>query len=178
MPTLTVRDILAGTPSTVQATSLTVGEISAAGPETITIELTADRTSVGPGETATLTATGPAGATYEWRRVSGPAVTLVDSGATVALTGPSTMPPTQGLVIGCRAVVGTQVSREATLTLTVLPQTDWAFDGTRGSDPPPHPPPDPDLDHDAPTFGWGRFVVPGQRFFTEQTQVIGVPLGR
>jgi hypothetical protein len=63
---------------------------------------------------------------YTWRRVSGPAVVISGSGASVTVKAPSAMPPGAVVVIGVTATKDSVASSERTVTLTVYPQLEWS----------------------------------------------------
>lgn len=86
--------------------------------------------TVEPEALMTVTASlvgGGAADSWLWRRVSGPALsTFSSAGAVATLRTPSAMPPGTTVVLGARAVVGSVTSAEVTVTLDVLPQTEWS----------------------------------------------------
>jgi hypothetical protein len=70
---------------------------------------------------------------WAWRLVSGPATLIAGTGATVTITTPSHILGT-AVTIGVRATLGTELSNEDLFTWTVLPQTEWWWNGA-GWDP-------------------------------------------
>ncbi len=136
-PALVVESITLDGPEPASPTpaALTVESITLDGPAALTAA--PDPTNpadVGPGEQvdlgAVLTSGGTADA-WHWRRISGPAVSLLADGPRCRLVGPSIMPPSpQLLVLGVRATAGTQTSPETQVTIRVLPQISWTRHGT------------------------------------------------
>lgn len=98
--------------------------------------------TIGPGEEVEIEAellTGGS-ATWAWRRVSGPPVTIAADGATATITGPSrwnadVTKPTSGVpgiskvVIGVTATVAGQSSVEVRFEVSILPQLSWSYGG-------------------------------------------------
>lgn len=75
--------------------------------------------------TAALASAGTADL-WTWRQVSGPAVSLIGSGASRTFLAPSVMPPDGAtVVLGVRATVSGTLSPEVTVSTTVLPQRFW-----------------------------------------------------
>lgn len=102
--------------------------ITGTGVAAVIVTAPAPRT-IGPGQSTTLTASladGGADDSWTWRQRSGPAVTLVGTGASRTLVGPSVMPPSsQGIVVEVTATRAGVVSSTVTVTITVLPQIRW-----------------------------------------------------
>jgi len=73
--------------------------------------------------TATLAGGGQA-TIWTWRGISGPATALVAIGPKVTFTTPSDLNGTV-LVLGVKATVDGVTSPEETVSITVLPQTEW-----------------------------------------------------
>ena len=91
----------------------------------------ADQLNAEPLSTVTLTAgvVGGGAATYTWRLVSGPAVTIVGTGATVTIAAPALVDGATYL-IGVTATVAGSTSPEVTCTVVVLPHNEWWWTGT------------------------------------------------
>lgn len=92
-----------------------------------------DMTLVEPARTMSITASlvEAMSATWAWRVISNPSVTISQSGATVTFTTPSTMPPNGAdVALGVTATSGSVASPEETLTISVLPQTRWWYTPT------------------------------------------------
>jgi hypothetical protein len=115
------------------ANRLRAGAIALSGAPAVLVTAPASR-EIGPGESVTLTATLTSGGTpdaWTWRRISGPvAVTLVGTGASRTVEGPSLMPPGASVVLGVTATVAGVTSPEQRVTLTVLPQLSWSLSPT------------------------------------------------
>lgn len=91
-----------------------------------------NRSNVEPESTLTITAALQDGGTadsWTWRPVSGPAVGITGTGPTVQLVAPSHIDGTT-VVLGVQAAVGSTKSSEVTITLNVLPQTEWWWIGS------------------------------------------------
>jgi hypothetical protein len=108
----------------------------------VTVELPAAAT-IGPGEILELEAELVTGgsASWSWRRISGPALTIAADGGSATITGPSRWnadieKPTAGIpgvstvVVGVTATVDGITSPEARCTVTVLPQLSWSRSGS------------------------------------------------
>lgn len=97
--------------------------INALNPQTVEPETVVSLTAVLSG--------GGTADSYTWRRVSGPAVAFIGTGATITFLAPSGMPPGgASVVVGVTATSGGTVSAERTVTITVLPQLRWQLSGT------------------------------------------------
>lgn len=124
------RHTLEGTAST--GSKLRWGRHALEGTAGVFVNSIAAQT-VEPETTVTLTASLAGGGTpdsWTWRRVSGPAVTLVGTGATRQFIAPSGMPPAGAtVVVGVIATVAGTSSAEATVMITVLPQLRWQYEG-------------------------------------------------
>lgn len=104
-----------------------------AGTAPVVVSAPANR-NAGPGEAVSLTATASGGLpSWSWRIVLGPAVSLTGSTtATVGFTAPHLTPPgTTPLILGVTATVNGVTQPEQTVTITVLPQTVFSWDGTQ-----------------------------------------------
>jgi hypothetical protein len=98
--------------------------------------------TIGPGELLELEAdllTGGS-ATWSWRRVSGPSLTISADGGAATITGPSRwnadvekpgagVPGVSVVVVGVTATVDGVTSAEARCTITILPQVSWSRSG-------------------------------------------------
>lgn len=62
---------------------------------------------------------------YVWRRVSGPAVTIVGAGATVTIVAPAHLDGTS-VVLGVKGVLSGVESVERTIRIDTLPHSLWA----------------------------------------------------
>lgn len=87
---------------------------------------------------AALSTTGPADS-WTFRRVSGPTIGIQGSGATRtfiapsqdAPTNPAVPPQSSTVVIGVTATKDGTTSAERTCTVTIMPQTQWVWNGTK-----------------------------------------------
>jgi hypothetical protein len=84
-------------------------------------------TDIEPETLVTITPVVTSGQTpemWQWRRISGPVVTLsIASGGVVTFRAPQ-------LVLGVVATAGGVASIERTLTIDILPQVRWAYTGS------------------------------------------------
>lgn len=102
------------------------------GSAAVSVVAPSSRTA-GPGEPVHLVASlagGGAADLWTWRVISGPAFTLVGTGAVRDFSAPSVMPPGGSIVLGITATVSGTRSPEVTCTITVLPQLSWSYNGT------------------------------------------------
>lgn len=108
------------------------GHVGLVGAAAVVVQPFADVT-VEPESTVTITASLAGGGTadsWTFRRVSGPSVGILGSGATRTLTAPSTAPPAGGvLVIGVQATLDGTTSPERLHTINLLPQVSWVWNG-------------------------------------------------
>ena len=126
-PRLRVQQIT-GTGPVPTKPRLRVLRVLASGIVSLILNPLADRSSVEPESRVQMTATVQAGNpdSWTWRQLSGPPVTLVGSGATIAFTAPSSM-STATVVLGVTASSASVVSAERTVSIQVLPQTLWNY---------------------------------------------------
>lgn len=101
---------------------------AAAGSALVTLQPFAPLVDVEPQDTVSLTAVPfPGSATpssYTWRQVSGPAVTLVGTGATRTFEAPSSL--TGGVVVlAVTGALGGVSGPEQRVSVTVVPQLSW-----------------------------------------------------
>lgn len=112
---------------------LRVYKVSATGSVAAGFNPFPDRT-VEPMEVVSITAIPLPGSptidTYAWRQVSGTSVTLSGTGATRTFTAPSVMPPGTTIVLGVQGTASGVTGPERLMTLTVVPQMIWTWNGT------------------------------------------------
>lgn len=98
----------------------------------VTVNALAPLTNVEPESTVALSASLVDGSTpdsWAWRSVSGPAVGIVGTGATVTIAAPSDINGAT-VVVGVRASKSGVLSPEVTCSISVLPQTEWLWADT------------------------------------------------
>ena len=127
-PKLTVHKV-AGAGTVLIIPQLTVHKVAGAGTVAVVVNPPSGRT-VEPLAIVTLTATLQNGLTadsWTWRQISGPPASIVGTTRTVTLTAPA-MAAGATVVVGVAATVGSSMSTEKTVTVTVLPQIEWRLD--------------------------------------------------
>lgn len=102
------------------------------GTASVLVSVIADYDNVEPETNLAITATlqgGGSADSWTWRRVSGAAIGINGTGASVSFLAPSDINGTS-VVVGVTATVGPTTSPEETFTVTVLPQTEWWWTGS------------------------------------------------
>ncbi len=105
-------------------------QASGAGTVSLVLAPLSDVAGIEPESKVQITASVQVGAPdgWSWRQISGPAVTLITAGPKVEFTAPSSMSMIT-VVLGVTASSASVVSAERTVTVQVLPQTNWAYIG-------------------------------------------------
>jgi hypothetical protein len=107
-------------------------EAGGTGSPAVIVNALPDLANVEPESTITVTATlvgGGTADTWTWRRVSGPTIGIIGTGATVTFTAPSDINGAT-VVVGVTATIDATTSPERTFTVNVLAQTEWWWTGT------------------------------------------------
>ncbi len=126
-PTLKVFGVT-GSGAAVTARKLRVFAASGSGTTALTVAPLTDLSGVEPESTVSITATMQLGTatSWAWRQISGPAVSLVGSGATVTFVAPSSV-TVATVVLGVIASSASVSSVERTVSVQVYPQTVWNY---------------------------------------------------
>ena len=106
---------------------------SGTGTNAVVLNPLLDMANVEPETVIAITATLQAGSTADtwvWRQISGNAEIISGSSTpTLQIRAPSAMPPGATVSLGVVAKDGTVQSSERQVTISVLPQTRWIYDG-------------------------------------------------
>lgn len=104
--------------------------ISGSGVASLVVAPLAALAGVEPESPVTITAVSTIGMPdgWVWRQISGPTLAMSTSGATVTFPAPSSMSGVT-VMLGVTATSASVVSAERTVSVQVLPQTQWAYVG-------------------------------------------------